>query len=174
MILLREDGTPLINSFAHHGIVYQLKFDAAAVLAAIKRTDNDAVVKIFIELATTADLDKAEEEALRDEVAKRSGVNKRTISGMLKAAREKHAGEKREQERKRREAERSDPRLMIRVPFADAPWLPQVLVLNGVVGSSSAAEPPARDIDGFTTRVRKLPVPGTHAFTDANPEEELP
>ena len=30
--------------------------------------------------------------------------------------------------------------------------------------------PPLRDIDGDATRVRKLPVPNMHAFTDANPE----
>jgi len=174
MIMIPSDGTPWINSFAHGGIVYQLKFDAASVRAAMGRADDKDVVKTLVDLAVAADLDKAEQEELRNEASKRSGVNKRTISAMLKAAKEDHAAERANQERKRREAERSDPRPLIRTPAIDAPWLPQVLVLDGVIGSSSDAKPPARDIDGFTTRARKLPVPGTHAFTDANSEEELP
>ena len=45
-------------------------------------------------------------------------------------------------------------------------------VLNDVIGKVTAAMPPARDIDGDATRVRKLPVPNTHAFTrrEANVE----
>ena len=37
-----------------------------------------------------------------------------------------------------------------------------------------AARPPARDIDGDAMRVRKLPVPNMHAFTqsEANVEPE--
>ena len=42
-------------------------------------------------------------------------------------------------------------------------------VLNEVIGGVIAAMPPARDIDGDATRVRKLPVPNMHAFTDAKP-----
>ena len=40
-------------------------------------------------------------------------------------------------------------------------------VLNDVVGKVTAAVPPLRDIDGITTRVRKLPVPNMHAFTQS-------
>ena len=43
-------------------------------------------------------------------------------------------------------------------------------VLNEVIGAVVAAMPPARDIDDDAMQVRKLPVPDTHAFTDANPE----
>ena len=48
-------------------------------------------------------------------------------------------------------------------------------VLNEVVGKITAARPPARDIDDDAMRVRKLPVPNTHAFTQSEvnvePEE---
>ena len=43
-------------------------------------------------------------------------------------------------------------------------------VLNEVIGAVVAAMPPARDIDDDATRMRKLPISGTHAFTDANQE----
>ena len=72
-------------------------------------------------------------------------------------------------------ARRQDPRPQIRSPFPDEPWLPQMEVLNEVIGKVTAARPPARDIDGDAMRVRKLPVPNMHAFTQSEvnvePEE---
>ena len=55
-------------------------------------------------------------------------------------------------------------------PFPDEPWLPQMDVLNEVIGGVIAARPPARDIDGDAMQMRKLPVPNMHAFIDANQE----
>ena len=62
---------------------------------------------------------------------------------------------------------------MIAAPFPDAPFLPQMDVLNDVIGKVATAVPPLRDIDDVMTRMRKLPVPNTHAFTqsEANAEE---
>ena len=47
-------------------------------------------------------------------------------------------------------------------------------VLNDVIGKVIVAVPPLRDIDGVTTRVRKLPIPNMHAFTqsEVNVEQE--
>ena len=45
-------------------------------------------------------------------------------------------------------------------------------VINEVIGKVAATRPPVRNIDDDTTRVRKLPVPNMHAFTNANPEED--
>ena len=63
---------------------------------------------------------------------------------------------------------------MIEVPRFDAPWLPQVETINEVLGSSTAPEPPTRDIDGAMACARKLALPGMHAFdqTQSNPETE--
>jgi hypothetical protein len=57
-----------------------------------------------------------------------------------------------------------------RSPFPDEPWLPQMDVLNEVIGGVISAKPPSRDIDGDAMWVRKLPVPNMHVFTDANQE----
>jgi hypothetical protein len=43
-------------------------------------------------------------------------------------------------------------------------------LLNEVIGAVVADTPPARDIDHDATRMHKLPISGTHAFTDANKE----
>jgi hypothetical protein len=94
------------------------------------------------------------------------------VVAMLKTARKKHVERHAEQERKRRVAERSDPRPQICKPPIDAPWLPQMQVLNEVLGSSRAKKPPARNIDDDLTRARKLRVPNTHAFTNANADPE--
>jgi hypothetical protein len=78
--------------------------------------------------------------------------------------------------RNRRLAERRDPRPQIDTPAPDAPWLPQMDILNEVLARSSAPEPPARDIDGVITQTCKRRVPDTHAFgvqsANADPEEE--
>ena len=65
-----------------------------------------------------------------------------------------------------------DPRPLIRAPLTDEPWLPQMDVLNEVIGAVVAIMPPVRNIDDDATRVRKLPVPNMHAFTDANEQKE--
>jgi hypothetical protein len=77
-----------------------------------------------------------------------------------------------QEERKRRFAERRDPRPMIGVPFADDPWLPQMGVLNEVLGKSDAPIPPTRDIDGVVTQALKIAIPNLHPFSSANPEDK--
>jgi hypothetical protein len=172
MIMRRPDGTPWIHSFAHGRTVYELKRDADAVRAAVEQADKDAVVRTFIALAVAADLDEQEIEELRNLAAERSGTNKRPITAMLKVARRQHAEERAEQERERRLAERSDPRPLINVPAIDAPWLPEMRTLDGVLGGSTATRPPTRDIDGVAARARRLPVPNMHAFTGTNADQE--
>ncbi len=170
-IMLRPDGTPWIHSFAHGRTIYELKYDARAVRAAMEQADDDAVIRTFIKLAVAADLDKQEIEELGNLAKERTDTNKRTIMSMLKAAKEQHAEERAEQERERYFAEHSDPRPSIKAPFPDAPWLPEMDVINDVL--AAAKPPPTRDIDGVIAQVRKLPIPNTHAFTqtDANTEE---
>jgi hypothetical protein len=172
-IMRRPDGTPWIHSFAHGRTVYELKLDASAVREAMEQADSDVVAKIFVELAAAADLDDLDLEGLRNLAAERSGANKRTISAMLNAVQKEHAAKHADQERKRRFAERTDPRPQIMEPALDAPWLPQMGVLNDVLGGLSSAKPPTRDIDGVIARVCKIAIPNTHAFTpnEANVEE---
>jgi hypothetical protein len=141
------------------------------VRAAIERADEGGVVKLFIELAVVADLDDEEIEDLRNLAAEKSGINRRTIAGMLKAAFEKKATQRAQDMRTRWLAERQDPRPLIEVPRFDAPWLPQVETINEVLGSSAAPEPPARDIDGAASRARKLALPGLHAFSRSDEDK---
>ena len=94
-VMRRGDGTIWIYSFAHGRTVYELKLNAAAVRAAMERADKEAVVQLLIELAVVADLDDEEIESLRNLAAEKSGINRRTITGMLKATFEKKAAQHR-------------------------------------------------------------------------------
>jgi len=176
-ILRRPDGTLVIRSFAHGGTDYHLKLDAAAVRAAIEQADKDAA-KIFVESAVTAVLDAQELEELRDLASKRSGAGKPTIDKMLKEAKQDHADKQARQARKRRAAERNDPRPQIPCPYENSPWLEQMEVLNDELGSAQSLRPPSRDINNDIMRARKIRIPNTHAFTEASanaePEEENP
>jgi hypothetical protein len=119
------------------------------------------------------DLDPVEQADLRQLARDRSGVGLRVINAVLKAAQQKQAEQDARQKQARRAAERRDPRPQIRAPFPDEPWLPEMAVVNDVIGKVIAARPPARDIEDDAMRTRKIPVPNMHAFTDANePKEE--
>ena len=171
-VLRRSDGTPWIHSFAHGRTVYELKYDAAAIRSAIEKTDKAEVVRSLLKLAVLADLTEQELMELRDVAAELSGAGKQTIKNMLKASQKEYAAKRAEQRQKRRAAARSDPRPQMLRPTVNVPWLPQMEILNEVLGSSQAEIPPARNIDDDVTRPRKLRVPHTHAFTNANADSE--
>ena len=119
-----------------------------AVEAALNKAPASEVAAAFVRLALAAELDADELEHLRDLASQRAGVGKRAIERKLKAARQELASQRAQEERNRRAAERRDPRPQIEAPEPDAPWLPQMQVLNDVLGASRAPEPPMRDIDG--------------------------
>jgi hypothetical protein len=171
-VMRRADGTPWIHSFAHGRTIYELKHDAASVRKAMERAHaaKDDVVATFTRLAVSADLNPVELAGLRQLAKDLSGVGLRTIDAALKSAQQRQAEQDAKATRARQAARRQDPRPQIRSPFPDEPWLPQMDVLNEVIGGVIAAKPPSRDIDGDAMWVRKLPVPNMHVFTDANLE----
>jgi hypothetical protein len=175
-IMRRADGTPWIHSFAHGRTIYELKHDAASVRKAMETAAKDDVVATFARLAAGADLDPVELAGLRQLAKKLSGVGLGFIDAALKAAQQQQAAQNAEAARTRQAARRQDTRPYIRAPFRDDPWLPVMEVLNEVIGPVVAASPPSRDIDDDAMRVRKLPVPNTHAFSSSEvnvePEEK--
>ena len=161
-IFRRQDGTPWINSFAHGRTVYPLKFDAAAIRAAMKGVPKKNIVATFCALAVNADTDAAEMDGLIEHVAKLAGAGKMAVKRTLKSAQDKQAKAHAEDERKRRAAACSDPRPVIARPADDAPWLPQMQIINDVL---SKAPDVTRDADRSITRALEFVVPNTHALT---------
>jgi hypothetical protein len=174
-IMRRADGTPWIHSFAHGRTTYALKHDATSVRKAMENAAKEDVVRTFTLLAASADLDEVELAELRPLAKKLSGINLRAIDAALKAAQQQQAKQNAEAARSREAAHRQDPRPYIRAPFPDDPWLPQMDVLNDVIGGVTSTKPPSRDIDGDAMWLRMLPVPNTHAFSQSEvnlePEE---
>jgi hypothetical protein len=172
-IMRRADGSVGINSFAHGRTVYELRLDARAVRTAMDKASDADVVGTFVRLALVADLGDDETEDLRNHAAERSGVSKRTISKTLKAAQEQEAGRRAEEVRKRRLAERRDPRPEIVAPNPDDPWLPVMATLNDVLANSPDVIPPSRDIDGVVRFTRLRRIAAMHAFSQetANAED---
>jgi hypothetical protein len=173
MIMRRADGSMWIHSFAHGRSVYELKYDADAVRAALEKVDDGDAIKTLIKLDLIAELDDEEWELLRNEVAERTGINKTTINRQRKVAHKQQTAKRRQEAQTRRLAERTDPRPRIDVPAPDAEWLPQMQTLNDSLGQQSKW-PPLRDVERDTTLVRKRHVPKTHALTseEANPDKE--
>jgi hypothetical protein len=165
MVMRRADGTPWINSFAHGRTAYELRSDARAADAAIAAAPPDQVADVFVRIVSNADLDADQLETLRNRVSDISGVGKRTLDTKVKATRQKQASQHARAERDRKAAERYDPRPRIPAPLPDAPWIPQMQVLNDVLGASDAPEPPMRDIDDIVVQVRVRRIPNMHAFT---------
>ena len=170
-IMRRADGTPWIHSFAHGRTIYELKHDAVSVRRAMEKAAKEDVVAVFVRLATGADIDEVELTELRQLAKELSGAELRAINAVLKAAQKQHAAQQAQAARTQHAALRQDPRPLIRAPFPSDPWLPQMEVLNEVIGAVVADMPPVRNIDADATRVRKLPVANMHAFTDANAPE---
>jgi hypothetical protein len=174
-IMRRVDGTPWIHSFAHGRTTYALKHDASSVRKAMGTAAQDDVVRTFTELAASADLDPVELAELRPLAKELSGINLGAIDAALKAEQQQQAAQNAEAVRARQVARRQDPRPYIESPLPNDPWLPEMDVLNEVIGGVISATPPSRDIDGDAIWVRKRPVPNTHAFSQSGvnvePEE---
>jgi len=166
-IMRRTDGTPWIHSFAHGRTIYELKQDAASVRKAMEKAAKDDVVATFTRLAAGGDLDPVDLAELRQLAKKLSGIGLRAIDDALKSAQQQQAAQNAKAARARQVVRRRDPRPYIRSPLPDEPWLPEMDVLNEVIGGVIAARPPARDIDGDAMQVRKLSVPNMHAFTQS-------
>jgi hypothetical protein len=162
-IMRGSDGAPWIKSFAHGGIDYRLRYDSPAVRARIERGGDP--INALVELVLSADLDEVEEKQLIDYVAKRAAVGIREVTAKLNTAKKERGRRHTAERRERQLAERNDPRPSIKAPAPDAPWLPQMQVINEVIGRVPRPLRMRRDIDGVAARKRRRAVPNTHAFT---------
>jgi hypothetical protein len=172
-IMCRADGTPWINSFAHGRTVYDLRFDYRHAEAALNKASAEEVPDLFVRYVLTGDLGEDGIERLRNLASELSALGKRSLDALLKKARNEETAKRHREEREQRLATRRDPRPQITAPAPDAPWLPQMDVLNDVLGVSAEPEPPMRDIDGVVVQVRVRRTSNMHAFTElgANDEE---
>jgi hypothetical protein len=173
-VMRRADGTPWIHSFAHGRTVYELKLDAEAASAAVEKAPKEEAAAAFVLAVLAGALNDAEVETLRNRAAKRAGIGVRALNSMLKDAQTSQRQLLAQEAEERRAAVRTDPRPQLPVPKRDAPWLPTMAALNDVLGSSTAREPPMRDIDGVVAAVHVRPLCGMHLLTAAGANAEEP
>jgi hypothetical protein len=139
-VMLRPDGTPWIHSFAHGRAIYGLRLDGRAIRAGIEKAPDQTVVDTFVKLALAADLDPVEWETLVDYTAQRARIGVRAVKSNFKAEQQQNEARRAKAREDSRLAERHDPRPQINRPLLDAEWLPQMQVMNDVLGASSAPE----------------------------------
>jgi hypothetical protein len=168
MVMIGDDGLPFIHSFAHGGSVYRLRYDIGAVRVRLARATDVAVE--LVRLVGMSEINAVEMSALVHETAKRGGTGVRAVQAMLKADAKARHGRQAAAAWLRATAARTDPRPQHRAPFKNDPWLPEMEVLDSVIGAVDSTMPPARDYDGDLLQVRKQPIPGMHLFVDANTE----
>jgi hypothetical protein len=84
-IMIGDDGLPFINSFAHGGRVYRLRYDARTIARRIEAAEEK--VETFVKMMIAADVDVVEEEKLIKAVKKLADVDIPAIKAKLKEAR---------------------------------------------------------------------------------------
>jgi hypothetical protein len=173
-LMRREDGTLWVNSFAHGRTVYELRFDFRGAEDALNKALPDEAADLFVRLVFAGDLGEDAIERLRNIASRISGAGKRSLDAKLKRARQQRAAATILEERERRLAERKDPRPEIPLPPPDAEWLPQMRLLNDVLGTSRASEPPMRNVEGFAVEVRSKSIPSLHLLTTREVNRDEP
>jgi hypothetical protein len=167
-VMLGFDELPWINSFAHGGVRYRLKYSVLTARSRIAAaTDPIAELRRMVILA---DLDQVEEKELINEVSERTKSPKRELTAEIKLEKQRWEQARAREVAERRLAERSDPRPAIGVPAADAPLLPVMAALNDFLGSVQI--PPTRNIEGFLCQLGCHHVVGLHAFSSATVNAE--
>jgi hypothetical protein len=171
-VMVRADGSVWINSFAHGHTVYELRNGSEAICKAIREAAKEDVVRLLVREVLATDLAPDELQALIGLAAECSGVGKLAIKQTLRAERDRLDQQRMRDLRERRIAERCDPRPQIDVPELDAPWLPQMEVINEVLGASQEPEPPMRDGEGYLVEVQNRRPAGMHALTSLGANQE--
>jgi hypothetical protein len=170
VIMLNGDGTPWIHSFAHGRTVYQLRYDATAVQAALGQAKDNEVLNALLRLDAQAEINEVELERLVRYARKRTGHGIRVITRTLQEARKQRRARQVHDQHERRLAERNDPRPQLSCPPVDSPWIPVMQAINEVIAAAPRPEQTRRDINGTTSRCRRIAIPNTHAFTRGDDE----
>jgi hypothetical protein len=149
LVMRKREGGWFINSFAHGGIRYDLKYDVVHLRQAIEALDIAQQPEAFARLYLLADLSAVELEQLRRDIASRCGIGLRTLAALMKAAaleRNKVWREVAIEERRREREERGDLSAEHPVPRQDGEIGPVMDLLNAAMHPYlDAPAPPMRN-----------------------------
>lgn len=153
-VMRRGDGSLWINSFAHGRIAYELRYDAAAVEAALTAVEPSEAVRVLVKLLPNADLAADDEQRLREMACNLAQVKARPLAAKIKAAHAEQQRTRRAEDRDRAVATRTGSRVRLPVPPPDAEWLPVLGAIDEVLCGVDEPEPPMRDIVGDPVEIR--------------------
>ena len=172
-VMRRAAGDVRIHSFAHGRTVYELKHSTAAIEAILAATPDDQLAAAFVQMAAAGDLTGEDQQRLRDDVSQRTKINKRTLDQSMRELQKQQETLRRQEQRIQQAAERRDPRPRIIAPTCDAPWLPQMAVLNEVLGKCTQPRPPTRDFDEERARLKMRAARLMHLLSSNQDQETI-
>jgi hypothetical protein len=143
-----------VKSFAHGGMDYEIKHDAASIVVAIAAASEAEAADVLVELVNGADINPAEEEDLRDLASSRSKKGKGVIKARIKAAKEEQRKYRADEEKAWREARRTDPRPRLLAPRLNAERIPVLMTVDEVLSDIVAEQPPMRNAEGVPIEAR--------------------
>ena len=174
-VLRRPNGSIFVNSFAHGGQTFELKFDAEAIKKILDETAASNVVETMINHVLTGSLDEVETDALVRQAAKVAKVGLRPVQQKLKQARAQHDKQQKAAVRAMARMNRTDPRPQRDAPASNAPWIPEMEAYDAILKAATSDIPPSRHIEDELNCARCTVVPGTHAFSsDASDDAAAP
>jgi len=173
-LMERPDLSLFVNSFAHGHAVYDLKYDAATVRAAIEAAPAADALHVLAEKQSRAELSDDELQELKMLVRERSKIQLREITGVLKQTAKEQAQERAGVERDQSDAARTDRRVRLVVPHPDSEKTPVSQAIDEVFLAVSEPEPPMRDMDGRPTEIRERVPMMLHTLTSGSANQDAP
>jgi hypothetical protein len=163
--VLRRGDSVVVHSFAHGlGSVFLLRHDRASIEAAMRAASRDDAARVLIDGILGGDVDPLEVEDLLEVGVKVTGVKKRPLNAMLRAARIMATANRAREARAQRIADLNDGRPVLPHPEPDDEWMPVIEKIADIMAASTAPEPPARDPDGYFVQAWERRMPRLHAL----------
>src|SRR5262249_8769216 len=163
-VLRRPHGSIFINSFAHGGQIFELKFDAETIRKILSKTDASNVVETMIEHVLSGSLDDVETDALIRQAAELADVGLRPVQQKLKQARIQHDKQQQAERKAMLLMNRTDPRPQHDAPAKTPPLFPHMEAYDTFLAAVTSNIPPTRHIEDELNCARCTAVPGTHVF----------
>src|SRR5215831_12653807 len=165
----KPDSGLIVHSFAHGGIIYNLKLDLPMVEAILAKSTKERVTSDFVSAVDLALLDAEDIERLKVDVAKKAGVGLRVINNALKDRKKRNAEKRR---RAQAESQPTDTRVRLAAPADDAELLATLQPIDGILSQVGVPEPPFRNIDGRYCRVIERSHQGLHLLRGIDRQED--
>jgi hypothetical protein len=173
MIMVRaESGFLFVHSFAHGRVFYDLRWDAAAIQAAINAQPPAEALRIFLSMLNAAELTALDEIELVNLAVQRSGIGVQAVRRALGAARKAHKDKVDQALHEAARANRTDPRPQIERPGEDMPVIELMIEMDRILGEGD--RPVMSGLEGEPIYIVKERSPNLFQIMDDNADPAAP